>query len=153
MPARARRSFDPFATLVHLGAGGRARPLRWTPRVFPRLAAAPGDRLVGAKRAVVPADFHAETWEMHPGGDELLYLLAGTVEVVLEAPGGERRFTLRGGRACLVARGVWHRLRLREPSDLLFVTPARGTRHRPVGPSPDSGRRRGGRPAALTRDD
>ena len=48
-------------------------------------------------------------------------------------PAGERTFGLRGRRACLVPRGVWHRLILRQPSDLLFITPARGTRHRPVG--------------------
>jgi hypothetical protein len=32
-----------------------------------------------------------------------------------------------------VPRGIWHRLVLRQPSDLLFITPAHGTRHRAVG--------------------
>jgi hypothetical protein len=35
---------------------------------------------------------------------------------------------------------VWHRLILREPSDLLFITPAHGTRHRPVEPATGGGR-------------
>src|SRR5262249_60959406 len=92
-----------------------------------------GDRVIGAKHADVPADFHADEWEMHPGGDEVLYLLAGALDVVLDEPAGERTFGLERGQACLVPRGVWHRLVLRRPSGLLFITPPRGTRHPPGG--------------------
>jgi mannose-6-phosphate isomerase-like protein (cupin superfamily) len=134
--AHAGRDLDPFATLVHLREDGRALPVAWTPDVFRRLATGGGDRVIGAKHGADPADFHADEWEMHPGGDEVLYLLTGAVDVVLDGPGGQRSFGLRGGRACLVPRGVWHRLILRRPSDLLFVTPAHGTRHRPVDPVP-----------------
>ena len=88
--------------------------------------------MVGAKHGAEPADFHADEWEMHPSGDELLYLLTGAIDAVLDEPGGERLVALRGGQACLVPQGVWHRLILRQPSDLLFITPAPGTRHRPV---------------------
>ena len=133
MTAHARPDFDPFATLVHLRENGSALPVGWTPDVFRRLATGDGDRVIGAKHGAEPADFHADEWEMHPGGDEVLYLLTGAIAVVLDEPAGERTFGLRGGRACLVPRGVWHRLILRQPSDLLFITPARGTRHRPVG--------------------
>jgi mannose-6-phosphate isomerase-like protein (cupin superfamily) len=129
----ARPAFDPFATLVHLRAEGRAVPVAWTPDVFRTLVTEAGDRVIGAKHADAPADFHADEWEMHPGGDEVLYLLAGALDVVLDEPAGEQTFGLEGGQACLVPRGVWHRLVLRRPSDLLFITPARGTRHRAVG--------------------
>jgi mannose-6-phosphate isomerase-like protein (cupin superfamily) len=94
------------------------------------------DRIVGVKHGAEPADFHADEWEMHPGGDEVLYLLTGAIDVVLDGPGGERTFGLGGERACLVPRAVWHRLILPQPSDLLFITPAHGTRHRPVGDGP-----------------
>ncbi len=133
MSGPARPAFDPFATLVHLRAEGRAGPVVWTPDVFRTLVTEPGDRVIGAKHADAPADFHADEWELHPGGDEVLYLLAGGLDVVLDEPAGERTFALEGGQACLVPRGVWHRLVLRRPSDLLFVTPARDTRHRAVG--------------------
>jgi mannose-6-phosphate isomerase-like protein (cupin superfamily) len=129
-PRARRAAFDPFATLVRLGGNGRAQPLAWTRGVFRRLRAADRDRVVGMKHGAVPADFHADEWERHPAGDELLYLVTGALQVILEAPGGERRFRLRGGRACLVPRGTWHRLVVRQPSDLLFITPARGTQHR-----------------------
>lgn len=69
---------------------------------------------------------------MHPEGDELLYLLSGEIDVLLEESAGDRVVRLRGGEGCLVPRGVWHRLILKEPSDLLFVTPPRGTRLRPA---------------------
>ena len=133
MSALARSAFDPFATLVHLRTDGQAVPVTWTPDVFRSLATGTGDRVIGAKHAADPADFHADEWEMHPGGDEALYLLTGALDVVLDDPAGERTFRLEGFQACLVPRGVWHRLVLLRPSDLLFITPARGTRHRPVG--------------------
>lgn len=128
--------FDPHATLVHLREDGRAWPVAWTPDVFRRLATGEQDWVVGAKRGVEPADFHADEWEMHPAGDEVLYLLGGALEVVLDWPDGERTVRLQAGQGCLVPQGVWHRLVLGRPSDLLFVTPAHGTRHRPVGAVP-----------------
>jgi mannose-6-phosphate isomerase-like protein (cupin superfamily) len=131
--AHADAGFDPFATLVHLREDGRALPVEWTPGVFGELAAGGRDRVVGVKHGVHPSDFHADEWEVHPAGDELLYILTGAIDAVLEEPGGERLVSLRGGQACLVPQGVWHRLILRQPSDLLFITPASGTRHRPVG--------------------
>ena len=133
MSAPATSAFDPFATLVHLRAEGRAVPVAWTPDVLRTLVTETGDRVIGAKHAETPVDFHADEWEMHPGGDEVLYLLGGALDVVLDEPAGERTFGLEGGQACLVPRGVWHRLVVRRPSDLLFITPARGTRHRAVG--------------------
>jgi len=44
----------------------------------------------------------------------------------------QRTIPVAAGGACLVPRGVWHRLAMREPSDLVFVTPPDGTRVRPV---------------------
>jgi len=132
-PDDSHTAFDPFAILVHLREDGGALPVASAPDVFRRLVTREGDRVIGAKHANAPADFHADEWEMHPGGDEVLYLLAGALDVVLDEPAGERTFGLEGGQACLVPRGVWHRLVLRRPSDLLFITPARGTRHRAVG--------------------
>ena len=59
-------------------------------------------------------------------------MMSGAVDVVLEEPAGRRVIELRAGRACIVPRGVWHRLVLKEPGDLLFVTPPRDTRLRPA---------------------
>ena len=139
MSAPAEPRFDPYATIVHLREDGRALPVAWTPAVFRRLVTGDRDRVVGAKHGVVPADFHAGEWEMHPAGDEVLYLLTGALDVVLDEPAGERTVALRAGQRCLVPEGVWHRLVLGQPADLLFITPARGTRHRPVGATATDG--------------
>jgi uncharacterized glyoxalase superfamily protein PhnB len=70
--------------------------------------------------------------EMHPDGDELLYLVAGSVDVILEEDGAEHSVELKPGQALVVPRGIWHRVALREPSHLVYVTPGPNARHRPL---------------------
>jgi mannose-6-phosphate isomerase-like protein (cupin superfamily) len=72
------------------------------------------------------------TWEMHPAGDEIVYLLSGAIDLVLQEPDGERIIELRNRAACIVPRGVWHRGIVRMPSDVLHITRGAGTQHRPV---------------------
>lgn len=71
-------------------------------------------------------------WEMHPAGDELVYLLSGAMELILDMPGGEQVIALAERQAILVPRGVWHRARIHRAGDALFVTRGAGTQHRPV---------------------
>ena len=127
-----RSAFDPFATFVHLQGAGDAQPLKRTANFWRRLEAAEEDRVVGALHGVKPGDFHPGEWEMHPAGDELLYLLKGALDVILEEQRGERRVELRAGAGYIVPRGLWHRLVMHQPSDLLFCTPPHGTQHKPV---------------------
>jgi mannose-6-phosphate isomerase-like protein (cupin superfamily) len=76
--------------------------------------------------------------EMHPDGDELLYLVSGRIDVITEAGGDEANVgaehveTLRPGQAILVPRGVWHRVDVREPSRLVHITPGPAGKHRPL---------------------
>lgn len=74
--------------------------------------------------------------EMHPDGDEFLYVVSGTMELILD--GGDERTVgvatkvlLRAGDAYVVPRGVWHRLESVEPSHLVHVTPGPNGGHRP----------------------
>jgi mannose-6-phosphate isomerase-like protein (cupin superfamily) len=69
--------------------------------------------------------------EMHPDADEILYLISGRVDVVLEEEGGESTTEVCAGRALIVPKGVWHRVVLREPSHLLHITPGPGGAWRP----------------------
>jgi mannose-6-phosphate isomerase-like protein (cupin superfamily) len=123
-------ALDPFATFVHLRAGGQATALARTPTFWQDLVTAEGDRVVGAVHGRDANDFHPSECEMHPHGDEVLCLLSGAVDVVLEEADGDRTVPLRAGEIFVVPRGVWHRLVLRAPGDLLFVTPAKDTRLR-----------------------
>ena len=71
--------------------------------------------------------------EMHPDGDELLYLVSGAITVRLELADGERTIELGPGEALVVPQGIWHRINLREPGQLLHITPGPRGDHRPLG--------------------
>jgi hypothetical protein len=71
-------------------------------------------------------------WEMHPDGDEVLTLLSGRFDVILEDEGVERVIALTPGKSAIVPQGVWHRMVIHEPGELLFLTPGDATEHRPV---------------------
>jgi mannose-6-phosphate isomerase-like protein (cupin superfamily) len=75
--------------------------------------------------------------EMHPDGDELLYLISGAFSVRLELPEGDRTVELAtAGDAIVVPQGVWHLVSLREPGILLHITPGPHGDHRPLGGGP-----------------
>ena len=75
-------------------------------------------------------------WEMHPAGDELLYLLSGNMDVVLELNNSERIVSLQARSAVIVSQGIWHTLRIHSPGDLLSITRGAGTQVRPVRAKP-----------------
>jgi len=76
------------------------------------------------------------SWEVHPEADELVYVLEGDVELLLEQRDGVQHVRVRGRGLVVVHRGVWHTLRVHAPSRLLHVTMGAGTRHRPVAGAP-----------------
>jgi mannose-6-phosphate isomerase-like protein (cupin superfamily) len=70
--------------------------------------------------------------EIHPDGDELLYLVSGAVTVWLELPEGERTIDLAAGDALVVPKDTWHRIHLRQPGRLIHITPGPNGDHRPL---------------------
>lgn len=76
--------------------------------------------------------------EMHPDGDELLFLVSGGITVVLEDEEPARRVKLEPGQAIVVPRGVWHRVLIDEPSRMVHITPGPNGDHRPL-PDADAG--------------
>jgi mannose-6-phosphate isomerase-like protein (cupin superfamily) len=75
-------------------------------------------------------------WEVHPGGDELLYLLSGRIDVVLETENTEQVVNLQERTAVIVPRGVWHTLRVHTPGDLLSITRGEGAQIRSAHETP-----------------
>jgi mannose-6-phosphate isomerase-like protein (cupin superfamily) len=71
-------------------------------------------------------------WEMHPQGDEVIYLLSGAIDLAVLAGDAERAITLRPNNACVVPKGVWHRFIVQKPASVLSITPSLGTQQRPV---------------------
>jgi mannose-6-phosphate isomerase-like protein (cupin superfamily) len=72
------------------------------------------------------------SWEMHPQGEEFVYLLDGDIEFQLETPEGVVAQRITGRGAVVVPRGVWHTAKVFRPSRLFFITMGAGTQHRPV---------------------
>lgn len=123
--------FDPLATFVHLPDGPDASLLEVTPDFWERLAARrdlAGGRLVSAYRF----EESWGSWERHPAGDEIVVLLSGAMDFVLDEDGAEKVVPLRGLAAVVVPAGTWHTVRVREPGEALFITRGEGTEHRPL---------------------
>jgi quercetin dioxygenase-like cupin family protein len=127
--------FDLSSTFVHLGLGSTAVPLddfEWTPEFLSRYEAdhaADGDE--GRLVMVGLSDGDWSFWERHPAGDEIVFLISGRITVIQEIEGSERRVPLSPGGATINPRGAWHTTNVHEPGKVLFVTPGRGTEHRP----------------------
>jgi len=71
-------------------------------------------------------------WELHPAGDELVYLLTGAAELWLELPAGLQCLPLQAPAAALIPANCWHRVSTRQPCRMLFITYGEGTLHKAV---------------------
>jgi mannose-6-phosphate isomerase-like protein (cupin superfamily) len=129
-----KKPFDLARVFVHLKDGGDVEPVKVT-RAFwgdDSIAAGKYDRIAGAFEFASDDDLHASMQEVHPRSDELLFLVSGAIDVLLDEPGGERRVALEAGQAAIVPRGVWHRLVMREPGKLVFINSRTGMQSREV---------------------
>lgn len=122
----------PQQTYVHLAPDGAARAL--SAEGFWQM---PEADVSGQGWLISEYEFVEDwpTWEMHPEGDEFVYVLSGAVELLLDRAGTIERIAVDGAGAVVVPRGVWHTARVRTPSRMLHVTRGAGTRTRPVSPA------------------
>jgi len=72
-----------------------------------------------------------DVWERHPAGDELVVLLEGRVTLIQDLEGHEHGIEVQAGEGVINPCGVWHTADVHEPGTALYVTPGRGTEHRP----------------------
>ncbi|MBK8593414.1 MAG: hypothetical protein IPN77_30720 [Sandaracinaceae bacterium] len=117
-------------TYVHLTADGGATPIPVTPDFWASLATR-YDLDEGFLVTRMPMTEDWPHWEMHPEGEEVVILLSGAVDLLLD--GGTRQWTVElrpETNTWINPRGVWHRGLVREPSELMFITAGRGTEHR-----------------------
>lgn len=90
--------------------------------------------LMGVMAIIDDDSVHADYWECHPDGDEVLLVLEGRLTVVIDGE-VETTVTLEENQAFIVPRGKWHRLKVLEPGKLLFFTPVAGGELRPSVPA------------------
>lgn len=70
--------------------------------------------------------------ECHPDGDEVLVMVSGRIDIHLELDTGVMTVHLGPGEALVVPKGVWHRIDLVEPGQLLNITPGPRGDYRPL---------------------
>ena len=85
----------------------------------------------GRMVTVLPQAESWTSWERHPAGEELVFLISGRVDLIQEIDGQEHRIELKAGDAVLNPPGVWHTSDVHEPGEAVFITPGQGTEHRP----------------------
>jgi mannose-6-phosphate isomerase-like protein (cupin superfamily) len=132
-------AFSLDSTYIHLGPDESALAMEGGARFWAGIA---GRRDLDQGRLMGSTTQNADwdRWERHPAGDEILVLLSGELELVLDMPVGEQRTTLAAGQTFIVPSGVWHRGIVKKPGQLMFLTPGAGTELRPVTPLTAPGR-------------
>ncbi len=120
---------DLKATYLSLADGPDAVPLEVGPDFWPTIEQneALAERLVG----VFPFAADWTSWEIHPAGDEIVMLLSGAADVVIEEADGERIIELRDRATAIVPRNTWHTVNVLAPGQALHITRGEGTQHRP----------------------
>ena len=125
----AEKGFDLETTYLVLSDGPQARRIAVGPDFWETIDAR--EDLAGRMVAIFRYDADWTSWEVHPDGDEIVLLLSGAVDLVLDEPSGERRIELRDRTAAVVPRGVWHTADVLAPAEALHITRGEGTTHRP----------------------
>ncbi len=69
-----------------------------------------------------------KSWEMHPNGEEIVYLLSGSLDLILEKDSDQKTIELRSKGLVIVPRGTWHTAKVFEPSNVLVITLGKETR-------------------------
>jgi mannose-6-phosphate isomerase-like protein (cupin superfamily) len=73
--------------------------------------------------------------EMHPDGDEILYLISGRVRVVFLGSAVDD-IEVSPDDGLVVPKGVWHRVDILEPSQIVYLTPGPNNEYRPLADDP-----------------
>ena len=124
-------AFTLDGTYIHLKPDNGARAMEGGERFWATIEQRT-DLEVGRLMGVTGQSADWPHWERHPAGEEILTLLSGEMELILDVGGGEQRAVLKPGETFIVPRGTWHRAIVREAGRLMFVTPGAGTEHRRV---------------------
>ena len=121
---------DPTSTYVHFGEGPDVRRVPVTADFWPTIGSR-RDLQRGRLLTSFPQEADWTSWERHPAGDELVYLVDGSATVHLDDGRQVTAHRLEARQAVLVPAGVWHTADVHEPGHVLVLTWGEGTEHRP----------------------
>lgn len=92
----------------------------------------PPERIDGMTVGIVTMSEDApHRGEVHPDGDELLYVISGRVRVTCESD-PEGGIFLGPGQGCIVPKGEWHKVSILETTQMIHITPGPNGDHRPL---------------------
>ncbi len=91
----------------------------------------PPERIEGMTVGIVTMENDApHGGEVHPDGDEILYVISGKLRVTADSSTANP-LELESGAACIVKKGEWHKVEILEKTQLLHITPRPNGNHRP----------------------
>lgn len=71
-------------------------------------------------------------WKMHPAGDEIIYLLDGSINVIIEQANLTNTLKLRSSGVVTIPRQVWYRIEVLDPCHVLNISRELNTKHRQI---------------------
>jgi len=125
--------FDLAERPIHLGVGARCvvlPPFDGSTEWYERYERE--HRADGAEGRLVSIYSFSEdwrTWEMHPRGSELVYVISGRMTLIQRHDGADVAIELGAGEAAINEPGTWHTAKVAEPTSALFITAGEGTEH------------------------
>ncbi len=73
-----------------------------------------------------------KSWEMHPNGEEIVYLLSGAMDLILEKNENRETIELREKGLVVIPRQTWHTAKVLKPSKMLIITLGKETQIRQI---------------------
>ena len=89
---------------------------------------------IGESWLITEFEFNEDwtTWEMHPNGEEIVYLLSGSMDLILDKDGQQQTIELRKKGLVIIERETWHTAKVFEPSKMFVITFGKDTQVKPV---------------------
>ena len=92
----------------------------------------PPERIDGMTVGIVTMTHDApHNGEVHPDGDEVLFVVSGRIRVTCDSDPGNA-LILGPGQACIVPKGEWHKVSILQKTQLVHITPGPHGDHRPL---------------------
>lgn len=84
-------------------------------------------------RLMCQLDFEGgwNSWEIHPHGDELVFITKGDATLILDRDGKHEPIAATAGQCIVVPQNTWHTADANAAWSAVFITPGKGTFNRP----------------------